>query len=358
MKPEDIIRLRLVNQQIARQKFKKPEQIVAWMGAMQAQDYPAALWGVALRTPKATRGSVEKAIAGRTIVRTWPMRGTLHFVAPDDIRWMLKLMTPRILSNMRGRERQLGLTDAIFAKGRKAITKALEGGKELSRTQMYEVLEKAKLPYKEYRGLHIIGRLSQEGLLCFGPHQGKQPTFVLLDEWIPTSRELEGDEALAELVTRYFMGHGPATIQDLVWWSGLKVSDARRGIEAAGSALKHVVADDVTYYMSRTAAPATDISQAFLLPPFDEYIVGYRDRSAALDLKHSQSVVPGGNGMFKPIVVINGKVVGTWLRAFKKDSVIITVTPFEKKFSKADMSLIADAADRYGAFLGIKAIVS
>lgn len=188
MTTKDINRLRLVNQKISGGKFKSPAEVVRWMGAMQAQDYPGALWGVGLRTEESTLAAVEQAIVDREIVRTWPMRGTLHFVPAENVRWMLSLLTPRIVRSAASRHRNLGLDEDIFAKSRTLFEKELQGGKILTRSEMYEMLEQAGISAVGQRGIHILWKLSQEGLLCFGPYKGKQPTFVLLDEWIPGSR--------------------------------------------------------------------------------------------------------------------------------------------------------------------------
>ena len=228
---QNLLRTRLVNQQIAAQQFKTPGEIVKWLGAVQAQDYLGALWAVGCRLRNAKEKDIEKAIADKNIVRTWPMRGTLHFVAPEDAKWMLQLLTPRVIARAAGEYKRSGLDKKVFDKSRKVLIKALQDGKQLERGDMYRVLEEAKVDTSNTRGLHILGLLAQEGIICFGPRKGKQQSFVLLDEWIPDSKLLKGDEALAELTKRYFTGHGPASIQDFVWWSGLTVIEAKKGLE-------------------------------------------------------------------------------------------------------------------------------
>src|SRR5207237_2162453 len=191
--------------------------------------YPGALWAVGLRTRDATEAAIEQAIAERTIVRTWPMRGTLHFVAPEDARWMLQLLTPRVVAaNARRVYQQSNLDDATFARSKDLFVDALQGGKQLPRPSLYKVLEAAGISVAGQRGLFILQRLSSEGLICFAARQGKQPTFALLDEWVPISlsKTPARDQALAELALRYFTSHGPATVQDFAWWSGLPAADA------------------------------------------------------------------------------------------------------------------------------------
>jgi hypothetical protein len=349
----DIIHHRLARQQIAPVACKGPGEVVAWLGAMQAQDYLGALWAIGLRLPKATETDIAKAIADRTIVRTWPMRGTLHFVAAADVHWMLKFLTPRIIAGAARRRQQLELDDAIFARCEKVFVRALQGGNQVARDELLGSLQRARISVTGQRGYHILWRLAQEGLICFGAHQGKQPTFVLLDEWAPKTRSLERVEALAELARRYFISHGPATIHDFAWWSGLKVSEARAGIEMTAAHLASETIAGKVHWMSpgrlalRLASP-----RVHLLPGFDEYMLGYQDRSAALDPQYAQKIVPGSNGMFMPTLVINGRVAGTWKRVVKKKSVVITASPFAS-LNKTEIRALASAAERYGQFLNL-----
>jgi hypothetical protein len=354
----DIALQRLTGQQIARPASAHPSEVVARLGAVQAQDYLGALWAVGLRTPGATEPTIEQALADKTIVRTWPMRGTIHFVAAADVRWMLELLAPRVTQRTASRRTQLGIDEATIAASAEIITRALQGGKQLSRPALYELLEQAKIATGSSRGLHILGRLAHDRLICFGARAGKQPTFTLLDEWVPDTRSLPRDEALATLALRYFTGHGPATVQDFMWWSGLTTTEAKAGLAAAASELGRERVGEQEYYFAQDLPPAsTESLGAFLLPPFDEFLVAYRDRSAALDAHHNTLVVPGGNGIFNPIVVIGGRVVGTWKRTFKGDNVVMAFSPFTA-FSDAQASAIAASAERYGHFVGKRAIVA
>ena len=196
--------VRLANQHVSRPTFRDPADVVRWLGAVQAQDYLGGLWAIGLRTKVATESTVEEAVARRTIVRTWPMRGTLHFVAADDVRWILPILTPRVVAGAQSRFRQLGLDDATFTKSARLAEKALAGGNVVRRDKLYEIWNAAGIATHEARGLHLLGVLSQQGLLCFGPRDGKQQTFTLLEEWLPSARTLERGEALGELARRYF----------------------------------------------------------------------------------------------------------------------------------------------------------
>jgi len=357
----DIAHQRLRNQQIARSAFTEPCEVVRWMGAMQAQDYLGALWAVGLRLPSATEHSIEQALAEKAIVRTWPMRGTIHFLAAADARWMLELLTPRVIQRSKGRLRELGLDATIIAASADVIVKTLEGGKQLPRNALYDVLEDAHIATGDSRGLHILGQLAHERLICFGARAGKQPTFALFDEWVPGAKSLPRDEALATLALRYFTGHGPATVHDFMWWTGLIAADARNGLAAVAAQLQCDMVDGQQYYAGQelpfAASPEHSQGQAFLLPPFDEFLVAYRDRSAALDANDAKQVMPGSNGIFYPIVVIDGRVVGIWKRAFKSDRVVLTFSPF-RPWSETETRAIEAAAEHYGAFVGKTAVMS
>jgi Winged helix DNA-binding domain len=354
----DIALQRLTNQQIAQPSFTHPSEVVQWLGAVQAQDYLGALWAVGLRTRSATEQTIEQALAEKTIVRTWPMRGTIHFVAPADVRWMLEVLTPRVVQRSKRRLTELGLDEKIIAASAEVIAKGLQGGRQLPRPALYELLEQANIVAGGQRGLHILGQLAQRQLICFGARAGKQPTFTLLDEWAPGAKSLPRDEALAELARRYFTGHGPATLQDFIWWAGLTTADAKAGLGAAAAQLERELIGAQEYYFAPELPPAPGRPlDASLLPPFDEFLVGYRDRSASLDAEYNTRVVPGGNGIFNPIVVIDGRVVGTWKRTFKKDTVVMNFSPFTS-WNDEQVRAISAAAECYGRFVNKTAVVA
>jgi hypothetical protein len=346
---------RLSNQRIASPPPATPGDVVGWLGSVQAQDYLGALWAVGLRTPEATEADIERALADRSIVRTWPMRGTLHFVAAADVRWMLDLMTPRIVARNKPRlQREFELDDTVIGRSRDLFVQALQGGRQLTRDAMYQVLEAGKISARGQRGLHILWWLAQEGLLCFGARVGKQQTFVLLDEWVPQAKTLPKDEALAELARRYFTSRGPATLQDFAWWSGLTTSDAKAGLDMAGPHLVQETIDGQGYWLSPSTSIAKVKSPAVhLLPAYDEYTVAYQDRSAVLDPVDAKRAATG-NGIFYPILVIDGQVVGTWKRTLKRGEVVVAPSPFAP-LSPAAKRALTKATRRYGEFLGLEA---
>jgi hypothetical protein len=352
--PRDISAIRLTSQQITSSAAGSPSEVVARLLAMQAQDYRGALWSIGLRLPGSAVAEVERAIVNRTIVRTWPMRRTLHFVAANDARWMLRLLTPRAIKGMAGRLAQLEIDDAVLARSRRALEKALLEHSLLTRDEMYDVLGRAKIPSANQRGIHIISRLSQEGLLCFGPHRGSAPTFALLDEWIPPSRDRDRDEALAELTARYFRGHGPATVRDFAWWCGITLGDARTGVTMSSAELAEERVGEKTYIVSRAAGEVSVAAKRrarglYLLPGFDEYMLGYSDRSVALDPAHANRIVPGNNGMFMPTIVARGRVIGTWRAVASRHGVSVAPFPFTP-LSASDAGSFAAAANRYRGF--------
>jgi hypothetical protein len=212
----DIGLTRLTHQQITGSSFTQPAEIVAGLGAMQAQDYTGALWSIGLRMTTATEQHIEQAIADRTVVRTWPMRGTLHFVASQDVRWLLPLLTPKVIAGSTGRYRQLELDDVAFARSQEVFINALQGGKQVTRDELLQQLDEAGIATTGQRGYYLLVHAAQQGLICFGVPSGKQQTFVLLDEWLPPAKPVAREEALAELTRRYFTSHGPATFMGFV----------------------------------------------------------------------------------------------------------------------------------------------
>jgi hypothetical protein len=351
----EIVSGRLHHQLIAGGVTSSPATVVRTLGAVQGQDYLASLWAVAVRTPDATERDIEASIARRELVRTWPMRGTLHLLAAEDARWMTELMAPKVVRGMAARHRQLGLDGAVIDRGRAALTEALQGDRQLTRPAAYKVLEAIGIPADQRRN-HIFGYLAQQSVLCIAAREGKQPTFALLEEWAPAARSLPRDESLAQLALRYYTGHGPATEQDLMWWSGLTAKEVRAGIAMVAADLEETIVGGVSYWSGEGTVPPVDSARVDLLPSFDEYLLGYRDRSAMLDASHANGVSPGGNGIFNPIVVIGGRVRGTWRRTIKKDRVEIATTPFAT-FTKREHRAIAKESKRYGAFLGLPVVV-
>jgi hypothetical protein len=350
---------RLANQQLAQQQFSRSSDVVAWLGAVQSQDYAAAKWAVGQRLPVSTDAQREQAFAEGSILRTHVMRPTWHFVSPADIRWMLALTAPRVNALCAYYYRQLDLDATFFARSQKAMVKALEGGRELTRPELASVLKRAGLIKSDAPGVdrrmgHIMMGAELAGVVCSGARRGKQFTYALLNERAPRAKALSRSEALAELSTRYFTSHGPATLQDFVWWSGLTVKDARAGLEMAKSTLVSDISGDQTYWMPAAIPPVRNGDRrAYLLPNFDEYIVGYQDRRAICDPAYTKGVDARSNVLFNHTIVLNGRIAGTWKRSLAKAHVTIEAKSFTPK-KTVQAREIAAAADRYGAFLGLE----
>ena len=306
-----------------------PSRLAAWFGAVQAQDLPAALWAFGVRLPGSSRTSVAGAVASGSILRTWPMRGTLHFVAAEDARWLLRTAGARALRTSSQRWRMLGLDQATADAAVDVFRGALDAVPLLPRSAMLRALEDAGISTQGQRGYHLLWYAAQIGVTCVGPNRGKEQTFALLDTWAPRQRNFEGDEALGELVLRYFRSHGPATRQDFQRWTGLTAAAARTGLAVAGDALTACDADGEEAFADPVALEHASRAQvARLLPAFDEYVIGYRDRSALIAPERMPDVVPGKNGVFRPTVCADGQIIGTWSRAVSARGVRVAVRYF------------------------------
>jgi len=346
----DIARRRLHNQHLSRPDFAAPADVVRWFGAVQAQDLFGALYAIGLRMPAATEALVEQAVSDKTIVRSWPMRGTIHFMAAEDARWILKLLARRQEARYKAEYRRVGLTDETIARAHDVFTRAMQGGKQLTRKEIYAALTEAGINANETRGLHLLGYWARAGLICWGPRRGKQPTFTLLDEWLPGGRHVAGDEALAELAKRYFTSHGPATVRDFAWWSGLTLTEAKTAVEAAGRELVQETLEDRAYWSGPEASlDLGSAPDAYLLPAYDEFTVAYEDRSAFLDPAVLQEVQYG----LGPLLLIDGRMAGGWKRTLEKDRVVVNLRPLGPLNGERYAATVK-AAQRYARFLGLE----
>jgi hypothetical protein len=352
----DIVQRRLHNQRLAGNSFEKPEEVVSWLGAIQAQEYPGAKWAVAQRTKGLTEAAIEQAFAEGAILRTHLLRPTWHFVTPADIRWLLKLTAPRVNAVNASYYRKFGLAETVLAQTNAVLAKALEGGKQLMRSELEAVLQQGGLATAtddRLRLAYIMMRAELDGIICSGALRGKQHTYTLLEERVPPARLLERDEALAELASRFFTGHGPATLKDYTWWSGLPAADARAGLEMVKVQFAQEVVDGKTYWF----APAEPASKgatpiAHLLPAYDEYTIAYKDHSDVLDPQYLDQII-AGSGI---AIIIDGRITGTWKRKFKKGAVVVTLTLFTS-LTEAENEAVIRAAHQYGAFLEMPVVL-
>jgi winged helix DNA-binding protein len=337
-KSNDILRRRLQGHRLTRSELREPSEIVGWLGAVQAQDYPAAKWALGLRAPSLTDSDVETAFTEGRILRTHVLRPTWHFVTPADIRWMLDLTGPGIRKRRLLYERRLGLDAAVLKRSRAAIARALRDGAQLTRAEIGSVLRRAGVKAETQALAHVMMNAELEGVVCSGARRGKQFTYSLLAERAPRAKTLARDEALGELARRYFTSHGPATLRDYVWWSGLNAGDARRGLEIAGRGLERETIDGRSYWSAPSAKNAPGHADgAHLLPNYDEYVVAYRDREA-------------GSDVFGHSVIVDGRMAGNWTRTASRESISVNVVSC-RRLTPVDRRAVWAAAGRYGRFM-------
>lgn len=354
MNNADIVYQRLHNQRLSSSKLKRPVDVVHWLGAVQAQDFNGAKWGIAQRMSDPTNTLVDEAYNEGKILRIHVMRPTWHFVAADDIRWLLQLTASRVRIRCRPYYRRLELDDRIFKRCNKIFTRVLSGGKHLTRVALRKILIEAGVATQNSERLaHILVRAELDGVICSGPMLGRQFTYALLDERVPEMKTLDRDEALSKLTRRYFTSHGPATLQDFIWWSGLTAVDAKHGIALAARHLRKQVYDERVYWGPRVVGTISRPRSAALLPAFDEYIVAYKDRKAIFDLNDSR-LLTTPNGILGPTVIVDGKVAGSWKQTRRNGTMAIDVKPF-RPFKKFETVAIAAAAERYASYQEISA---
>jgi hypothetical protein len=353
MNLSDVAKLRLENQQLAGSKLKTVQGIVGWMGAMQAQDFNMAKWAIGVRLPGSTERTVRESLDKGEILRTHLLRPTWHFVSADDIHWLLELTAPHIKASLRSRHNALGLTREICAESNGIIRGELSGGKFLSRNEMIAALKQAKMGLNDPQAYyHLLLNAELDGVICSGAIKEKEPTYALLAGRAPKKKALNRNEALAELAKRYFTSHGPATVQDFAWWSGLPVTNAKKALEMAHPDLASETIGPQLYWLAKSFSPhdGIDKDDVVLLPAFDEFILSYKDRSAAIP-RDLQKKAISANGIFRPVILLNGQAIGIWKRTIKKNEAIIGAR-FFRAADKKIRGLLAKEAAHYGRFLG------
>ncbi len=346
----DIASARLINQKIGQTANWKAEDIVQWMGAIQSQDYAMSLWAIGIRLGNSTSKQIQNVIDKGIIIRTHVLRPTWHLIPSADIYWMLDLTAPRIKAQIKTRQRSLGLTAEILNKTYSIIEKELSGNRHLTREELILHFNNANIATNENRASQIFVSAELDGLICSGPLIKNKQSFTLLEERVPNKIRLSKEESLKKLAEIYFKSHGPATIKDFAWWSGLSLTEARNGQNAIQALLTKSVVDNKEYWCSNPSSISANIDPSVhLLPAFDEYLISYTDRSATIPT-HYQKMTFTSNGIFKPIIVINGQVVGIWKRTIKKDKIILE-TQFIKALTKKNKLLIDKAVLDFGHFL-------
>jgi hypothetical protein len=343
-----IARRRLLNQCITRPRQRRASDVVAWLGAVQAQEYEPAKWALGLRMRDgAADGEIERAFDEGRILRTHVLRPTWHFVTPADIRWLLELTASRVYHSMSSSFRREELDTRALVRGTTAFERALRDGQHMTRG---ELAERAGLGMAGVR-LGLLAMYAElEGVICSGPRRGKQMTYALLAERAPGAKRLSRDEALAELCRRYFSSHGPATVRDFVWWSGLTGADARRGLEM-NRARREEVDGQIYWTVGPIPASPARMDRVQLLPIYDEYLIAYRDRQAVPHAPSALTSASRGPVTFQHAVVIGGQIAGTWRPSRKSRAVSVEITAL-RRLTSAERRALGNAVDRYGRFLG------
>ncbi|MGU3409272.1 winged helix DNA-binding domain-containing protein [Microbacterium sp. M1A1_1b] len=333
-----------------------PLDVVQHLHALQGQDLGQSLWAIGARALGVTRADVRAALDRGDFVRSWPMRGTLHVLHADTLRTILSLTAERTLRGLTRRARELEIDDALVGRARDATIAMLQGGRSLGRDDVFARWRDAGIDPAGQRGYHLLLHLSQQGLVAWGPTGRVGQELVLLDEWAPAGEPVpERDEALRRTLVGYLRGRGPATESDAAHWTKLPLGDLRRARAAAGDTIEDLGAGllDLT---DRPEPDPAQLTRAHLLPGFDEYLLGYADRTGHLAPEHAHRVVPGANGMFLAMVVHRGQVVGTWRTTERTRDVRITVTPFAA-LSGAATRAVEAAAGHVGRFLDLPVVL-
>lgn len=341
----DLVGPRLQNQRLSAPDFRKPVDVVRWFGAVQSQDFEAAKWALALRMQSATNAAIEEAFNRGAILRTHVMRPTWHFVTRDDIRWLLELTAPGVNVRCGSGYRMFELDSTVFKRSHKILERALRDGKYLSRSELRRRLNESGVEANDtVRMGHILIRAELDRVVCSGPRIGRQLTYALFDERVPATKAIDRDEALAKLTRLYFRSHGPATLQDFVWWSGLTTADAKRGLELVRLE-KLTIGEKVYWSIRSNEALGHSPYTAHLLPVFDEYFVAYKDREIVFGSQDGMSTWD----TLGPAIVINGVAAGTW----NKKSVEVK---FTRALKKTERAAIAQATTRYAEFISVKSL--
>lgn len=317
-----IANLRLSNQQLIGTTLKTPEEIVSWMGAVQAQDFNMSKWALGVRVPVLTNGLVEDALNKGKLVRTHILRPTWHLVAGKDIHWMLSLSAPRLKAILKTYAKMLELTEATIEKGSAIIERALSEKGHLTRPQLGEVLKNRGIDLNSHQLNHIMFSAELHGVVCNGEISNGKQTYCLLEEKIPKTEVFDKQIALERLARKYFTSHAPATLQDFVWWSGLPIVDARAAMEMIKSDFVVETIDSQQYWINNSFTELKDNDDSLvLLPAWDEFVVSYKNRQHIILDEHYSKVI-SKNGIFKPVIVKGGQIVGMWKRVKKKEKVI------------------------------------
>lgn len=361
MDPEEttrIVRRRLRTQRLTGAGLARPEEVVGWLGAVQAQDYGPAKWAVGMRLRRPSDAALQEAFAAGRVLRTHVLRPTWHFVQPADIRWLLTATAPRVQARSAYRYRQLGLDAATLRRTDSLLVAALRGGNQLTRDEAGALLTGASVSVEGQRLPYILSNAELGALICSGPPRGRQQTYMLLEERAPDARDLPRDEALAELARRYFASHGPATAKDFAAWASLTLADVRVAVETAGPALRWETLGGLVFWMDAGEpgrAPAFRSPLVRLVQGYDEYIMGYTETKRVI-APPGRAWSAADRPVANLVILLDGRVAGFWRRSIKRAEVVVEVALLQP-FDDAQIAALDAEAVRYGEFLGLRAVV-
>lgn len=326
----ELLKIRLYNQLLADHSLKQPLEIVSWMGAMQSQSLDLAKWAIGVRSEGKTVKDIDALLNSGKVIRTHILRPTWHFVTADDIHWMYDLSNPRLKPIYRSYAKMRQVDDELIYKAIPILVKMLEGNKHLTKQEITEIFISQKKVFDIHTLNQIINYAEMEGLVVNGCVKGKEQSFTLLEEFAPRKETITKDEALERLARKYFSSHAPATIQDFSWWSGLSLTECRQGIDSIKQSLVCESVNGREFWMKNDiSVPQTENDSALLLPPFDEFVVSYKDRSELIEDVHFGKVMTK-NGLFSPTIMLNGEIVGSWKKTMKKGAPKIELSFFVK----------------------------
>lgn len=341
---------RVLSQQLADPQFDNPRDLVSWMGAVQAQDYAMSKWALGIRLKTATMQDIDASLRKGEILRTHIMRPTWHLVAAEDIRWMLELSGKRIKSAVRSYGKYFDWSEEMYFKCFRSIEKILEGHDGMTKQEIESELAKTGIVTDTMKMNHLLMSAEAEGIVCSGIDKGKKTTYALLDERVPSTGELHKEEALARLAGKYFQSHSPASLQDFVWWSGLPIAEARKAIHLIEADLiSDRFAPRELYVHGSYGIDLTTDDNLHFLPSYDEYLISYKDRTSVLDLQHHPKAF-SNNGIFHPVILYRGKIVGNWTKSIRKGQLKIETSFFDKNI-RINKKQIARAEDKYFNFV-------
>lgn len=352
MKFNEISFARLQAQQVSAHTIKKPGELVKYLGAVQSQDFAMALWALGARLPGSSQKTILNAINKGQILRTHVLRPTWHFVSPDDIGWMIDLTARSLRSAMGSMDKHLGLNPKIFSRVNSLVEKSLSENGPMTRDEIMEMLHQHKIDSAQNRSSHLLFGAEIEKLICSGPMKGNKITYTLFSQQVKKSETLTREEALARLALKYFSSHCPATIKDFSWWGGINFGDARKGVEAIKDKLIEEKIGTESYWLPHNFKLSPVKDHVYLLPAYDEFTISYKDRTPSLADAHRSRII-SSNGIFNPLIIIDGRVAGMWKRQTVKDTVTVKLDLFSRPGKKTE-ALVWEEAEKYAAFNGKK----